>query len=101
MKLNFIKSQSTEKPELIDTTSSKKVVYIRQNIIEVQKDDTTFYEYDEAKLTKDEYKEYLAELEAQDTLKTIENLKAENKALSEQVGMLTDCILEMSEVVYS
>lgn len=101
MKLNFIKSQSTVKPELIDTTSSKKVVYIRQNIVEMQKDDTTFYEYDEAKLAKDEYKEYLAEMETQDTLETIENLKTENKALSEQVGMLTDCILEMSEVIYN
>lgn len=101
MKLKFIKSQSTVKPELIDTTSSKKVVYIRQNIVEVQKDDTTFYEYDEAKLTKDEYKEYLAELETLDTLETIEKLKAENKSLSEQVDMLTSCILEMSEVVYS
>ena len=100
MKLKFIKSQSTVKPELIDTTSSKKVVYIRQNIVEIQKDDTTFYDYDEAKLTKDEYKEYLAELEAQDTLETIENLKTENKALSEQVSMLTDCILEMSEMIY-
>lgn len=101
MKIKFIKSQSTVKPALIDTTSSKKVVYIRQNIVKVQKDDTTFYEYDEAKLTKDEYKDYLAELKAQDTLETIENLKTENKALTEQVGMLTDCILEMSEVVYS
>ena len=101
MKLKFIKSQSYIKPELIDTTSSKKVVYIRQNIIEIQKDDTTFYDYEEAKLTKNEYKEYLAELETLDTLETIEKLKAENKSLTEQVGMLTDCILEMSEVVYS
>ena len=101
MKLNFIKSQSSVKPEFVDTTSSKKVVYIRQNIVEIQKDDTTFYEYDEAKLTKDEYKEYLTELETQDTLETIENLKTENKALSEQVSMLTDCILEMSAVIYS
>ena len=100
MKLKFMKSQSTVKPELVDTTSSKKIVYIRQNIVEIQKDDTTFYDYDEAKLTKDEYKEYLAELEAQDTLETIENLKAENKSLSEQVSMLTDCILEMSEMIY-
>lgn len=100
MKLKFIKSQSTVKPDPIDTTSSKKVVYIRQNIVEVQKDDTTFYEYDEAKLTKDEYKEYLAELETQDTLEIIENLKIENKALSEQVDMLTSCILEMSEMIY-
>ena len=101
MRLNFIKSQSAVKPELVDTTSSKKVVYIRQNIVEIQKDDTTFYDYDEAKLTKDEYREYLAELETQSTLETIENLKAENKALSEQVDVLTSCILEMSEVVYS
>ena len=100
MKLKFIKSQSTVKPELVDTTSSKKVVYIRQNIIAVQKDDTTLFEYDEAKLTKDEYKEYLAELEMQDTLEIIENLKSENKTLSEQVEMLTDCILEMSEMIY-
>ena len=69
MKLNYIKSQSSVKPELIDTTSSKSTVYLRKNIIEVEKtnenDDTsaTFYEYDEAKLTKEEYQEYLKELE--------------------------------------
>ena len=48
MKLEFYKSSSSVKPELIDATSSKKVVYIRQNIVEVQKDDAVFYEYDEA-----------------------------------------------------
>ena len=79
MKLEFYKSSSSVKPELIDTTSSKKVVYIRQNIVETQMDDTTFYEYDEAKITKDEYKEYLDEMKAQDTLKVIENLKTENQ----------------------
>lgn len=101
MKLNFYKSQSSVKPEIIDTTSSKKVVYIRQNVVEMQKDDTVFYEYDEAKLTKDEYKEYLEEMKAKDTLEVIENLKTENQALSEQVDMLTNCVLEMSEVLYS
>ena len=100
MKLNFIKSQSSIRPELIDTTSSKKVVYIRQNIVEVQKYDTVFYEYDEAKFTKDEYKEYLEEMKAQDTLEIIENLKTENQVLSEQVEMLTNCVLEMSEIIY-
>lgn len=100
MNLYFKKSQSSVKPELIDTTSSKKVVYIRQNIVAVQKDDTTFYEYDEAKLTKSEYQEYIKELEATDTLEIVENLKAENKTLSEQVDMLTNCILEMSEIIY-
>ena len=69
MKLNFIKSQSSVKPELIDTTSSKVVVYLRQNIVENIKTDemsgeeTVFYEYEEAKLTKEEYQEYLKELE--------------------------------------
>ena len=101
MKLEFYKSSSSVKPELIDTTSSKKVVYIRQNIIETQMDDTTFYEYDEAKITKDEYEEYLDEMKAQDTLKVIENLKTENQTLLEQVDMLTNCVLEMSEVLYN
>lgn len=101
MKLEFYKSQSSVKPELLDTTSSKKIVYIRQNIIEVQKDDAVFYEYDEAKLTKAEYQEYLKELEATDVSETIENLKSKNQALSEQVDMLTNCVLEMSEVLYN
>ena len=100
MKLEFYKSSSSVKPELIDTTSSKKVVYIRQNIVEIQKNDTIFYEYDEAKLTKAEYQEYLKELEATDTLEIVENLKTENKQLSETVDMLTNCILEMSEIIY-
>lgn len=100
MKFEFKKSQSSIIPELIDMTSSKKVVYIRQNIVEVHKDDTIFYEYDEAKLTKDEYKEYLDEMKAQNTLEIIENLKNENKTLSETVDMLTNCVLEMSEIIY-
>ena len=100
MNLYFKKSQSTVKPELVDTTSSKKVVYIRQNIVEAVVDETTFYEYDEAKLTKAEYQEYLKELEASNVSETIENLKAENKQLSETVEMLTSCILEMSEIIY-
>lgn len=69
MKLKYIKSQSSVKPDLIDTTSSKVVVYLRQNIVENKKTDemsgeeTIFYEYEEAKLTKQEYQEYLKELE--------------------------------------
>ena len=75
MKLNFIKSQSSVKPDLVDTTSSKVVVYLRQNIVENKKTDemsgkeTVFYEYEEAKLTKEEYKEYLKELEIIDIQK--------------------------------
>ena len=75
MKLNYVKSQSSVKPELVDTTSSKVVVYLRQNIVENKKTDemsgkeTVFYEYEEAKLTKAEYKEYLKELEIIDIQK--------------------------------
>ena len=72
MILNYTKSQSSIKPELIDTTSSKTTVYLRKNIIEINKDDdtsTTFYEYEEAKLTKEEYQEYLKELEIIDIQK--------------------------------
>ena len=69
MKLKYIKSQSSVKPDLVDTTSSKVVVYLRQNIVENAKTDemsgeeSVFYEYEEAKLTKQEYQEYLKELE--------------------------------------
>ena len=75
MKLNYIKSQSSVKPDLVDTTSSKTTVYIRQNIVKNIKTDemsgkeTVFYEYEEAKLTKQEYQEYLKELEIIDIQK--------------------------------
>ena len=100
MRLNFIKSQSSIKPDLIDTTSSKKNVYIRQNITETQIEDSIFYEYEEAKLSKEEYQKYIEEINCETTLESIETLKSENKALIEQIDMLTNCILELSETVY-
>ena len=100
MKLNFIKSQSAIKPELIETTSSKKNVYIRQNITETQIEDSIFYEYEEAKLSKEEYQKYVEEINCETTLKSIETLKSENKALTKQIDMLTNCILELSETIY-
>ena len=75
MKLNYVKSSSSVKPDLVDTTSSKTTVYIRQNIVENIKTDemsgkeTIFYEYEESKLTKAEYQEYLKELEIIDIQK--------------------------------
>lgn len=67
MELVYRKSESGAYPPLLDTTSSKKVVYIRKNVQEVtfhddiSDTDFTMYEYDEAVLTKDEYKMYLIE----------------------------------------
>lgn len=106
MKLNYKKSQSSVYPELIDTTSSKKYIYLRQNVVEMQSNNTdgenyTYYEYDEAKLTKEEYEQYLIEMNSTETLESIENIKAENQMLTEQVDMLTACILEMSESLYA
>ena len=75
MKMNYTKSESTIKPELVDATSSKTTVYLRKNIIEKERVDeetgesTPYYEYDEAKLTKEEYQEYLKELEIMDIQK--------------------------------
>ena len=69
MKLNYVKSQSSIKPDLVDTTSSKVVVYLRQNIVqniktdEMSGEETVFYEYEEAKLTKEEYEEYKKQLD--------------------------------------
>lgn len=69
MKLNYIKSQSVNYPDLVDTTSSKTVVYLRKNIIELtnydveSNENVSYYEYEEAKLTKEEYELYLKELE--------------------------------------
>ena len=107
MKLNYVKSQSSVKPDLIDTNSSKVVVYLRQNIVEniktdeISGEETVFYDYEEAKLTKQEYQEYLKEINSSDALQTIEDLKVENQSLNEQVDMLTACLLEMSEMVYA
>lgn len=105
MKLTFYKSESAVMPELVDSTSSKKYVYIRQNIVETQRTDDngesyTYYEYEECKLTKEEYEQYLSEMGSTETLQSVEDLKAENQMLTEQVTMLTECILEMSMIVY-
>ena len=112
MKLNFIKSQSSVKPDLVDTTSSKTTVYIRQNIIKKEKtventnsedndatSTTVFYEYDEAKLTKEEYQEYLKELNGSDTLQTIENLKTNDDKINSAIVSIEENNLDMSDTL--
>ena len=93
MKLNYVKSQSSVKPELVDTTSSKVVVYLRQNIVEniktdeISGEETVFYEYEEAKLTKEEYQEYLKELEIIDIQK--------QRADIDYIALMADVDLEV------
>lgn len=72
MTLNYKRSESTISPPLIDTASSKKVVYIRKDVVEKQRTDEltgeayTYYEYDEAKIPKVEYERYLREKESRE-----------------------------------
>lgn len=67
--MEWIKSESTVKPETIDTTSSKTSVHLRRNIKETTRtddegDETTWYEYEESKMTNAEYEEYMQVAEA-------------------------------------
>lgn len=68
--MNWIKSESTVMPEAVDTASSKTTVYLRRGIKEKQRTDEesgesmTYYEYEEAKMTREEYEEYLQVAEA-------------------------------------
>ena len=69
MTYQHVEGTQTTRPPEIDTTSSKSLVYIRRNITEVEKEDEqgntyTVWEYDEARLTPEEYERYLQELES-------------------------------------
>lgn len=72
MELVYKKSESSVYPVLIDTESSKTTVYIRKDVEEKQRTDPTtensytYYEYQEAKMTKDEYIKYLLEKQRTD-----------------------------------
>lgn len=63
MKLNWHKSQSGTEPEEI--LVAKTTVFIRKNVEEkereIEDEKETYFEYDEAILTKAEYAQYLAE----------------------------------------
>lgn len=73
----WYKSESTIKPNPIDNISSKRYVYVRKNITEVQKDDDTIFEYDECKIPKDVYDIFKSQLETDSRLDEIEETIAE------------------------
>ena len=54
-------AESGIKPLEIDTSSSKKFVYLRRNITEEQREEELIYTYEEQKITKQEYALYLSE----------------------------------------
>lgn len=109
MILNWYKSESAVYPELVDNTSSKYVTYLRKNVTEKKVTDETtgeshtMYEYDEAKLTKEQCAECLKHPELwtmEGYNQGINRLRQENAGLQSQVELLTGCILEISEVLY-
>lgn len=109
MIIKYYKSQSAIYPALIDTTSSKTVIYLRKNVVKKRVENKitgkthTVYEYEEAKLTKAEYEQYKEELKIQSAMELSDEVKAlkqENANLQSQVELLTGCILELSEVLY-
>lgn len=67
--LNWKNQESLNKPAVIDTTMSKKVIYIRQNIQEIETETTDGekqikYIYQEAQVTAEDYNLYIESLEA-------------------------------------
>lgn len=78
----WYKSESMDKPEEWDTTSSPVVVYQRRNIAEQTRkghngeEDRTVYEYEERTMTQDEYAAIQAELESPATKMIMQSMSA-------------------------
>lgn len=66
MKVTYIKSESTVKPDVVSI--EKTTVYVRRNIVEEVRTyedvSTTFYVYEEAALSHEEFSKYSNELAA-------------------------------------
>ena len=66
LSLNYYKSESDTMPDEIDTMSSSTTVYLRRNIREEERKDPetgeirTVFVYDEAKIPRQEYADYLS-----------------------------------------
>lgn len=68
MKINWYNSESTVRPAEVDYESSPTTVYLHRKIKEVEREGTTYYTYEEAKLTPAEYTVYAAEQTREDNL---------------------------------
>lgn len=71
MTLNFYPSESTARPDEVDTTSSPTTVYIRKNIRQETVPDAdgcelTVWKYDVAEVSRQEFEAYRAEKQEAD-----------------------------------
>ena len=57
--MEWYQTQSTVRPETLDTASSRVYNYVRRNIEETEFEDVKFYVYEEAKVKKDDWPMYL------------------------------------------
>lgn len=105
MTIEYYTAESNISPELVDSTSSRKYTYIRQNVQKVEREDHdgskyTVYVYEEAKLTKEEYAIYLVAQTNDDTSVQIQLAIAD---LAEQqeanISALQEAIAELAETV--
>lgn len=86
VKLDWKKTRGTQeaKPQTVDETSSRSVIYLRRNIerktVTNGTESVKVWEYEEAQLTPGEYAEYRAAL-AQLESPAMEQLKADNAML--------------------
>lgn len=97
MIIEYYISQSTARPETIDTTSSKKYNYVRKNITEITNEDgAVMYEYEEAKIAKEDWDEYYDSI-----MKDLEiaELKAINAKMESDVTDLQNAIVEIYETL--
>ena len=61
MQLFWTKSSSTVKPSDVDYTSSPTTVYLHRNVTErTTSDGVKFYDYEECKLTPEDFKTYVS-----------------------------------------
>jgi hypothetical protein len=104
---NTVRGNWQEKPLQKDTTLSPSSVYLRKNIRQVVESndngDTTFYEYEEAVLTPEEYKEYEAEMNnpgiqaIKDDALTLMEANADSYEISEKNSLI---IMEAIATLY-
>lgn len=78
--MNWYKTQSDVRPEIIDTTSSSVVNYMRRNItektIEVDGEEQVIFEYEEIKILKENWETF--------------QLSIDNEANIDYIAMMLD-----------
>ena len=102
MNITYVKSESTVKPDVVSI--EKTTVYIRRNIVEEVRTyedvPTTFYVYEEATLTHEEFSKYSNELNAINSAH-IAKLVAEGDNSTNNQLILMEAIADLYDVIAS